>query len=58
MPKREVTSDGLRKPPGVFSQATIIEASGRLLSFPARPADGTIRGSATSQHRPARCART
>jgi len=33
MPKCEVTSDGLRKPPGVFSQATIIEASGRLLHF-------------------------
>ena len=30
MPKCEVTSDGLRKPPGVISQATIIEASGRL----------------------------
>jgi hypothetical protein len=34
MPKREVTSDELRKPPGVYSQATIIEASGRLLPFP------------------------
>src|SRR5262249_45670728 len=28
MPKCEVTSDGLRKPPGVFSQATIIEVDG------------------------------
>lgn len=47
MPKREVTSEGLRKPPGVFSQATIIEASRRLLfisGMTARRADGTIAG--------------
>src|ERR1700748_1528708 len=47
MPKREVTSDAIRKPVGVFSQATVIEAKGRLVFIPgmtARRPDGTIAG--------------
>lgn len=47
MPKREISSDSLRKPAGVFSQATAIEASGRLVfisGMTARRADGTIAG--------------
>ena len=30
MPKHEVTSDAIRKPIGIFSQATVTEAKGRL----------------------------
>lgn len=47
MPKREVTSDSIRKPIGVFSQATVVEARGRLVfisGMTARRADGSIGG--------------
>jgi enamine deaminase RidA (YjgF/YER057c/UK114 family) len=47
MPKREVTSDSIRKPIGVFSQATVIEARGRLVfisGMTARQSDGSIAG--------------
>ena len=45
--KRQVTSDRLRQPSGHFSQATVIEAKGRLVfvsGMTARRADGTIAG--------------
>ena len=45
--KREITSDKLAVPNGHFSQATIVEASGRLLfisGMTARCADGTVAG--------------
>jgi enamine deaminase RidA (YjgF/YER057c/UK114 family) len=47
MPKREVTTDAIRKPSGVFSQATVIESEGRLVfisGMTARRPDGTIAG--------------
>ena len=47
MPKREVSSDAIRKPSGVFSQATVVEAKGRLVfisGMTARRSDGTIAG--------------
>ena len=47
MPKREITTDLIRKPSGVFSQATVIEAQGRLVfisGMTARRPDGTIAG--------------
>jgi 2-iminobutanoate/2-iminopropanoate deaminase len=47
MPKREVTSNLIRKPVGVFSQATVVEAKGRLVfvsGMTARRPDGTIAG--------------
>ena len=47
MPKQQITSDKVSKPSGHFSQATIIEAKGRLLfisGMTARCADGTIAG--------------
>jgi 2-iminobutanoate/2-iminopropanoate deaminase len=47
MPKREVTSNSIRKPIGVFSQATVTEARGRLVfisGMTARQADGAIAG--------------
>jgi enamine deaminase RidA (YjgF/YER057c/UK114 family) len=47
MPKIQITSDKLRQPNGHFSQATMIEASGRLLfvsGMTARRADGSIAG--------------
>lgn len=47
MPKREVSSDAIRKPMGVFSQATITEAKGRLVfisGMTARRPDGSIAG--------------
>ncbi len=47
MPKREVTSDSIRKPIGVFSQATVVEAKGRLVfisGMTSRRPDGTIAG--------------
>ena len=47
MPKREVTSDAIRKPVGVFSQATVVEAKGRLVfisGMTARRPDGSIAG--------------
>jgi 2-iminobutanoate/2-iminopropanoate deaminase len=47
MPKREVSSEKLRKPSGVFSHATVTEAKGRLVfvsGMTARRADGSIAG--------------
>ena len=47
MPKREISSDAIRKPSGVFSQATAIEARGRLVfvsGMTARRPDGSIAG--------------
>ena len=47
MPKQEVTSHSLRKPVGVFSQATVVEAKGRIVfisGMTARRADGSIAG--------------
>jgi enamine deaminase RidA (YjgF/YER057c/UK114 family) len=47
MPKREVSSAAIRKPSGVFSQATMVEAKGRLVfisGMTARRADGSIAG--------------
>lgn len=47
MAKREIRSDALRVPNGHFSQATTIEASGRLVfisGMTARRADGSIAG--------------
>lgn len=47
MPKREVSSDSIRKPMGVFSQATVTEAKGRLVfisGMTARRPDGSIAG--------------
>ena len=42
MPKREVTSDSIRKPVGVFSQATVVEAEGRILSPKAFTVSGEV----------------
>jgi len=47
MPKQQIRSDKLRQPSGVFSHATMIEASGRLVfisGMTARRADGSIAG--------------
>lgn len=47
MSKKEITTDKIRKPSGVFSQATVVEAEGRLVfisGMTARRADGTIAG--------------
>jgi reactive intermediate/imine deaminase len=47
MPKREVTSAAIHKPMGVFSQATVTEARGRLVfisGMTARKPDGSIAG--------------
>lgn len=47
MPKQEMTSTNLRTPNGHFSQATTIEAKGKLVfvsGMTARRADGTIAG--------------
>lgn len=47
MPKHEVTSDAIRKPIGVFSQATVVEAKGKLIfvsGMTARRPDGSIAG--------------
>jgi 2-iminobutanoate/2-iminopropanoate deaminase len=47
MPKREVSSDAISKPIGVFSQATTVEARGRLVfisGMTARRPDGSIAG--------------
>jgi 2-iminobutanoate/2-iminopropanoate deaminase len=47
MPKREVTTDKIRSPSGVFSKATVVEAEGRLVfisGMTARRPDGTIAG--------------
>jgi reactive intermediate/imine deaminase len=47
MAKTQLTSTALRSPNGVFSQATAVEATGRLVfvsGMTARRADGTIAG--------------
>ena len=47
MPKREVSSDAIRKPAGVFSQATVVEAKGKLVFISGMTAwrpDGSIAG--------------
>lgn len=47
MPKRQITSEKISRPSGHFSQATIIEAKGRLVfisGMTARRPDGTIAG--------------
>lgn len=47
MPKTQISSPKLRQPNGIFSQATAIEASGRLVfisGMTARQADGSIGG--------------
>src|SRR5215475_1571320 len=47
MPKQQITSRHLRQPSGHFSQATVVEARGRLLfisGMTSRRADGTIAG--------------
>ncbi len=47
MSKNEVTTDKIRKPSGIFSQATVVEAEGRLVfisGMTARRPDGTIAG--------------
>ncbi len=47
MPKREVSSDAVSKPIGAFSQATTVEARGRLVfisGMTARRPDGSIAG--------------
>jgi len=47
MPKQQIHSDKLPRPSGVFSHATMIEATGRLVfisGMVARRADGSIAG--------------
>ena len=47
MPKKQLTSQRLRQPSGHFSQATMIEAKGRLVfisGMTARRPDGSIAG--------------
>ncbi len=47
MPKQQITSDRIRQPSGHFSQATVVEARGRLVfisGMTARRADGSIAG--------------
>jgi enamine deaminase RidA (YjgF/YER057c/UK114 family) len=47
MPKQQILSDRIGKPSGHFSQATMIEAKGRLVflsGMTARKADGTMAG--------------
>jgi 2-iminobutanoate/2-iminopropanoate deaminase len=47
MQKKQITSDRLRVPSGHFSQATMVEARGRLVfisGMTARRADGSIAG--------------
>ncbi len=47
MPKKQITSERLRVPSGHFSQATAVEARGRLVfisGMTARRADGSIAG--------------
>ncbi len=47
MPKQPVVSDKVSRPSGHFSQATMVEAKGRLVfisGMTARRADGTIAG--------------
>ena len=45
--KKQITSDKIRQPSGHFSQATVIEARGKLVfisGMTSRKADGTIAG--------------
>ena len=47
MPKREVSTTAIRKPVGIFSQATMVEAKGKLVfisGMTARRPDGSIAG--------------
>jgi 2-iminobutanoate/2-iminopropanoate deaminase len=47
MPKREISTSAIRKPVGVFSQATMVEAKGKLVfisGMTARRPDGSIAG--------------
>ena len=47
MAKQEISTDSLRKPVGHFSQATVVEAKGRLVfvsGMTARRPDGSIAG--------------
>ena len=47
MPKKQISSDKIRQPSGHFSQATIIEARGRIVfisGMTSRRADGSIAG--------------
>jgi reactive intermediate/imine deaminase len=47
MPKREISTSAIRKPVGVFSQATMVEAKGKLVfisGMTARKPDGSIAG--------------
>lgn len=47
MPKQEISTEALRKPIGTFSQATVVEAKGRLVfisGMTARKPDGSIAG--------------
>ncbi len=47
MPKQQIVSDRIGRPSGHFSQATMVEAKGRLVfisGMTARRADGTIAG--------------
>ena len=47
MPKTQILSPSLRQPSGVFSHATVVEATGRLVfisGMTARRADGSIAG--------------
>ena len=47
MAKQQITTDNIRKPSGHFSQATMIEANGKLVfisGMTARCPDGTIAG--------------
>ena len=60
MPKKKITSAKLRQPNGHFSQATTIEAQGRLVflsGMTSRRADGSLPASATSRSRPGRSAK-
>jgi 2-iminobutanoate/2-iminopropanoate deaminase len=47
MPKREVSTTAIRKPVGIFSQATVVEAKGKLVfisGMTARRPDGSVAG--------------
>ena len=47
MPKQQITSDKLSRPSGHFSQATMIEARGRMVfisGMTAKKSDGTMAG--------------
>ena len=47
MPKKQISSDKISKPNGHFSQATVIEAKGRIIfisGMTSRRPDGTIAG--------------